>query len=287
MSHMNDGGAPEADRQAELDATLRGPGRVLERPVHQADVLATVHRYRTSLTLRWIDALGLPRGSAVLEVGCGPGLLAIELPRRGLEVVATDPVERMLDQARGAAIASGIGDRIRFGRADVHGLDFPDRAFDLVVGLGVMPWIDRPVAALAEMGRVLGPGGHLILSTNNRNPLHVLADPVRLAALAPLRDRGRAIVSAFAGGPPHRPVRPISFARPDELAPRLAGVGLRLVRSQAFGFGPFTLLGRPVIPTTSASGSRRRLQLRAEQGDGKRLARSAAQYLILAMRDRA
>ena len=149
-----------------------------------------------------------------------------------------------------------------------------------------MPWIDRPVAALAEMGRVLAPGGHLILSTNNRNPLHVLADPIRLAALTPLRDAGRAMVSSFAGGPAHRPVRPISFARPDELAPKLAGVGLRLVRSQAFGFGPFTLLGRPVVPDDVGVRIERRLQIRAERGDGGRLADFAAQYLILARRDR-
>jgi 2-polyprenyl-3-methyl-5-hydroxy-6-metoxy-1,4-benzoquinol methylase len=286
MSPLNDKGPIGADRQAELDALFEVEAQYWSDLYTEADVLATVHRYRTSLTLRWIDELGLPEGSAVLEVGCGPGLLAIALARRGFEVVATDPVERMLDRARGAATASGVADRIRFGRADVHGLDFPDRAFDLVVGLGVMPWIDRPVAALAEMGRVMGPGGHLILSTNNRNPLHVLADPVRLAALAPLRDRGRAIVSAFMGGSPHRPVRPISFARPDELAPKLAGVGLRLVRSQAFGFGPFTLLGRPVIPDDVGVRIERRLQFRAEREDGG-LAGIAAQYLILAVRDRA
>ena len=286
MSTANDGpSAPDHGRQAELDALFGSEAGYWSELYAGSDVLAIVHRYRTSLALRWVDELRLPAASRVLEVGCGAGILSMELAGRAFDVEATDPVGAMLERARARAAQAGVADHIRFSPADVHDLDFDDGAFDLVVGLGVLPWIDRPEAALAEMARVLAPGGHLIVSTNNRSPLHVLADPARLPALAPLRDTARSVVASVRGrgrAPEHR-ARPITFATPWELAPRLEDGGLRLVRSQAFGFGPFTLLGRQVLPGRAGVDLEERLQLRAEGSHA--LDRLAAQYLVLARRE--
>jgi ubiquinone/menaquinone biosynthesis C-methylase UbiE len=286
MSTVNDEpSAGEGNRQAELDALFGAEAQYWSDLYAQADVLATIHRYRTSLALRWIDELRLPPASPVLEVGCGAGIIAVELARRGLDVVATDPVEAMLDQARGRAAGAGVEDRIRFSPADVHALGFPDGTFRLLVGLGVLPWIDRPEAALAEAARVLAPGGYLIVSTNNRRPLHVLADPVRLPALAPIRDTARQVVGSMLGHPQVRRARPISFTTPEQLAPRLPTAGLHEVRSQAFGFGPFTLLGRQILPARAGVALEERLQRRAERDGRNGLDRVAAQYLVLARRE--
>jgi 2-polyprenyl-6-hydroxyphenyl methylase / 3-demethylubiquinone-9 3-methyltransferase len=284
MSTSNAGPTPELGRQAELDALFGAEAGYWSDLYAGADVLATIHRYRTALALRWVDEQRLTAASPVLEVGCGTGIVAVELARRGLDVVATDPVEAMLDQARARSAQAGVVDQIRFGRADIHALGFPDATFDLVVGLGVLPWIDRPEGALAEAARVLRPGGYLLVSTNNRSPLHVLADPARLPALARVRDATRDLVRSVRGSAaPHR-ARPITFARPAELAPWLRAAGLQPVRSQAFGFGPFTLLGRHILPAGAGVALEERLQRRAERNAGPTLERLAAQYLVLARR---
>lgn len=286
MSTVNgEPSAGEGNRQAELDALFGAEAQYWSDLYAQADVLATIHRYRTSLALRWIDELQLPAASPVLEVGCGGGIIAVELARRGLDVVATDPVEAMLEQARARAARAGVEDRIRFSPANVHALGFPDGTFQLLVGLGVLPWIDRPEAALAEAARVLAPGGYLIVSTNNRRPLHVLADPVRLPALAPIRDTARQVVGSLLGQPQARRARPISFTTPEQLAPRLPTAGLHEIRSQAFGFGPFTLLGRQILPARAGVALEERLQRRAERDGRNGLDRVAAQYLVLARRE--
>ncbi len=279
---MSDPGPrPDVARQASLDALFSAEAAFWRDLYAAESVMATIHRYRSALTLRWVDAFELPLSSPVLEVGCGAGLLSVELARRGLDVEATDPLEAMRDLAGQAAAEAGLSERIRVSSADVHDLASPADRFELVIALGVMPWIDDHAAALAEMARVLGPGGRLIVSTNNRRPLHALADPIRLPVLAPLRDGGRRLVSAIRGeGRPPR-ARPIGFARPAEMADQLAAVGLRQVGSQAFGFGPFTVLGREGLPDRLGRAIERRLQQRAEFG-GSFLAAAASQYLILA-----
>jgi hypothetical protein len=121
------------------------------------------------------------------------------------------------------------------------------------------------------------------VSINNRTPLHALADPVRLPLLAPLRDRARRAISVVRPEWRLPPARPTTFARPTEFARLVHGAGLQMIRSQAFGFGPFTILGRTVLPDRLGMVLERRLQSRAEKGDHV-LDAIAAQYLVLARR---
>jgi len=272
---------PASPRQAHLDALFAAEAPFWRDLYAGQDVLAWIHRYRTALCLAWIDGLDPADSGPVLEIGCGAGLMAVELARRELRVEATDVLEAMLDLAGRTADEAGQAARIRFTAADVHDLPFADGRFRLAVALGVMPWIDRPQVALAEMARVVAPGGRLILSVNNPRPLHAVADPVRLPLLSPLRDRGRRALATATGRTGTPRARPIEFARPPELARRLEVLGLRVVRSQGFGFGPFTVLGRRVLAPGPGVALERRLQRRAERGD-QFLAAAASQYLVLA-----
>ena len=111
-------------------------------------------------------AAAAPAGARVLEVGCGPGRLSILLARRhGLDVTGLDLDPAMVGRALANAdrAGNGAGQRPRFLVGDVGSLAFPDRSFDLVVStFSVHHWAD-PAAGLAEVGRVLRPGGRALI----------------------------------------------------------------------------------------------------------------------------
>jgi SAM-dependent methyltransferase len=139
-----------------------------------------------------------PAGAQVLEVGCGPGHLSIRLARQhGLEVTGLDLDPAMIARARANADRPGNSDHRRpsFLVGDVATLAFPDGSFDLVVStLSMHHWAD-PTAGLAEIGRVLRPGGRALVwdfrpgvRPHPFGPRHAhLPDPVDHARGAPLR----------------------------------------------------------------------------------------------------
>jgi SAM-dependent methyltransferase len=107
-----------------------------------------------------------PAGARVLEVGCGPGHLSLRLARQhGLDVTGLDLDPAMIARARANADRPGSSDQRRpsFVVGDVAALAFPDGSFDLVVStLSMHHWAD-PTAGLAEIGRVLRPGGRALI----------------------------------------------------------------------------------------------------------------------------
>ena len=98
-------------------------------------------------------------GSTVLDVGCGPGNLTVDLARRVApgRVSGIDNSEPIVVQARDD-VPDGV-DNVEFKAADVYRLPFPDDAFDIVHAHQVLQHLEDPVAALAEMRRVCRPGG--------------------------------------------------------------------------------------------------------------------------------
>jgi SAM-dependent methyltransferase len=134
-----------------------------------------------------------PDRARVLEVGCGPGRLSIRLVRHhGLEVTGFDLDPAMIERARANADRRGnTGEgQASFLIGDVASLAFPDRSFDLVVStLSMHHWAD-PAAGLAEIGRVLRPGGRALIWDLRPGalPFHAHApDPVEHTHGAPLR----------------------------------------------------------------------------------------------------
>jgi len=113
--------------------------------------------------LMWEEIVAVaPR--RVLEVGPGPGELSERMRRElGCEVVAIDVSDRMVELARSRGVDARVG--------DVQELPFVDTEFDLVVAAWVLfhvPDLDR---GLAEIARVLAPGGTLIAVTNSEHHL--------------------------------------------------------------------------------------------------------------------
>jgi demethylmenaquinone methyltransferase / 2-methoxy-6-polyprenyl-1,4-benzoquinol methylase len=114
---------------------------------------------------RAADRAELDPGDAALDVCCGTGDLAIELRRRvgpSGRVVGADFSEPMLDLARAKAAAAGMAE-IEWEWADALDLPHPDESFDAVaVGFGVRNLADLR-RGLAEMTRMLRPGGRLVI----------------------------------------------------------------------------------------------------------------------------
>ncbi len=111
------------------------------------------------------ETLGLHAGDRVLDIGCGFGRHSYEALRRGADVVASDFSLPELVEVQGTVGAMWDGGELPDGVAamscngDVTNLPFPDDSFDHVIASEILEHIDDDIAAIAELTRILKPGG--------------------------------------------------------------------------------------------------------------------------------
>jgi SAM-dependent methyltransferase len=123
--------------------------------------------------------LSLAAGQRLLDVGCGLGDAAIglslDLGDSG-EVVGIDGSEVMLAEARRRAVDATC--RVRFTVGDAGALEEPDASFDAVRSERMLQWVPDPARAVAEMARVLRPGGLVCLADSDWSTLDLdVGDP--------------------------------------------------------------------------------------------------------------
>lgn len=120
-----------------------------------------------------LDAAGVVAGTRVLDVGTGPGFVALAALERGAVVAAADQSRAMVQVARAAGVDAVV--------APVEDLPYDDGSFDAVVAGYLLNHLPRPEAAVAAVARVLRPGGRLALTVwdvPEANPALGLFGPV-------------------------------------------------------------------------------------------------------------
>jgi len=123
------------------------------------------------------DRLGLRRGDAVLDLGCGFGRHAFEAARRGANVVALDAGRDEVEGVAATFAAMVDAGELEAGslhtaavQGDALHLPFPDGAFDRVICSEVLEHIPDDVGAMRELARVLRPGGTMAITVPRYGP---------------------------------------------------------------------------------------------------------------------
>jgi len=127
---------------------------------HHESVLRS-HRWRTAENSAGYLLGHLEAGQRLLDVGCGPGTLTVDLARRvgpGGEVIGVDLSEAVVAEAAAHAAAEGAAN-VSFRAGDFRALDLAEGSFDVVHAHQVLQHLRDPVGALAAMGRLARPGG--------------------------------------------------------------------------------------------------------------------------------
>jgi len=137
---------------------------------------------------RILADLRLPSKSVLLDAGCGVGYHTVAFSRRGVRAVGIDISKAILEQARRSAVASGVADRTTFQEEQLEALSFSDNSFDAVHCRGVLMHVPRWELAVAELCRVLKPGGSIAILESNLSSVECLGVRM-LRSVRPSRSR--------------------------------------------------------------------------------------------------
>ena len=127
------------------------------------------NRLRAALGLRWelpqlLNDVAIPAGSRCLEIGTGMGWGTLGLLQRypAIVAVATEYDRSVLPMTRSYIQHHAPGAHVAFCQANAKAFPFPDHTFDIVLALYVLHHVAGYRAALADIGRVLKPGGRFL-----------------------------------------------------------------------------------------------------------------------------
>ena len=178
------------------------------------------------LRLDWIDSLAQLRGKQVLDVGCGGGILAESMARRGATVTGIDLATKPLGVAQLHAMESGVANlSYREVAAEALAAEQPG-AFDVVTCMEMLEHVPDPASTVRACSTLVKPGGWVFFSTINRNPKAFLLAIVGAEHVLKLLPKGT-----------HEYAR---FIRPSELARHCRETGLDVVATQGMTYNPIT-----------------------------------------------
>lgn len=277
---MNKMADVQLEQQEKVNAYFQSQSSYWKDVYTSEGVQAEIYRDRQAAVLAWIDSLILAPASRVLEIGCGAGLMAVALAQRGLRVHAIDSLEAMVELARQHAQESGMIEMLTVEVGDVYSLAFEDQSFDLVVAVGVIPWLTQVEPAMREIARVTRQGGHVILTADNRARLNNLLDPTLNHVFSPLKRRVKVIVKRARH---HHSLNEMGATFHDRhfIDGAVVSAELIKIREMTLGFGPFSFFRWKVISEPLGIVLHHRLQLFANQNVPV-FRSTGAHYIVLA-----
>lgn len=198
---------------------------------------APLEAITTAQAAQLVKFAGVRAGQRVLDVACGTGVVAITAARANAAVTALDLTPELLVRARENAQTAGV--TIDFHEGDAEALPFADASFDVVLSQFGHMFAPRPDVAIAQMLRVLKPGGTIAFSTWPPETLvgrafafrDRYAPPPPVKVPSPGKWGDPSIVRARLG----TAVTQIVFSRPTMLVPALSPQHYRVTFEQSAG----------------------------------------------------
>lgn len=191
-------------------------------------------RQRRDLVVDYVRRVAGP-STAIVDLGCGAGPVLCALREAGLDCVGIDCAPDMLAAARARLREAGLSDD-GIHEGDCRETPFADQAFDIVVCLGVIAYVEDYAPLLREIDRILKPGGTVLISCRNVwRPR--FSDPVAGAKALARRVLGRGDAPFFPG----------RFLDPRVVEGQLRDLGWSVEQFVGIGHGPLAVAGHPIL----------------------------------------
>jgi len=177
------------------------------------------------LRLGWIDGLAGLAGKAVLDVGCGGGILSEAMARLGASVTGIDLAKKPLKVAQLHLLDSGVA--VEYLQISAEELaNAKPESYDVVTCMELLEHVPDPASTVAACAKLVKPGGRVFFSTINRNPKSYLFAVIGAEYLLGLLPKGT-----------HDYAR---FIKPSELAHWCREAGLRPRELKGMTYNPLT-----------------------------------------------
>lgn len=186
------------------------------------------------LRLNYIDQRARITGKRVLDVGCGGGILAESMARRGALVTGIDAGQAPLTVAKLHALESGIQVEYRNITAEQMAEEAP-ASFDVVTCMEMLEHVPDPASVIAACAQLVKPGGHVFFSTINRTPKGYLFAVIGAEYLLQMLPKGTHDYR--------------KFIRPHEMDGWMRAAGLEMQDLSGMSYNPLTRrysLGRDI-----------------------------------------